>query len=459
MKTLNHISRLVGPLVYKSFGLEVFRDFDWLKTTMHWTKERRDIWRLDQLGDILEFCWTHVPFYREFWGDHGLFFKRPGSLEELESYPILTREVYKANRDRIKADNFSTIGYIEKRTGGTTSEPLNFTMDRRHWAFMQAFRMLGWSQAGYRFGDPVGAIGGMSLLPSRYTLKSRLRSIFERKLPLLGIHMDYALARKYHSQLKAFGANYLYGYPSILSEFASILDEENLKLPELKAVITTAEMLQSKYKKKIEKLGCPVFDHLGSNDGGYFAYECNLHQGFHYNDLQAVLEVSNGSGDESGHLLITNLWNKSMPFIRFENGDLVSLSESPCPCGQSFPLIKSVEGRVSEILTFADGKTMYGPAIVHMFGGMDEVDGYQVVQRALDRVEIRIRSAKGLLPEHENLIRKVFTYHVGEQIKVVFLSVNKLEIAKNGKLRPVLVEFNEDKITESANSNMAYPEG
>ena len=54
-----------------------------------------------------------------------------------------------------------------------------------------------------------------------------------------------------------------------------------LSLPELKGVVTTAEMLQPRYREGIEQtLGCPVFNNLGCNDGGYESYECSRHDGY-----------------------------------------------------------------------------------------------------------------------------------------------------------------------------------
>ena len=47
--------------------LDVFGRFAWLQKANCWSREDRERWRVEQLGDILEFAWRHVPFYREFW--------------------------------------------------------------------------------------------------------------------------------------------------------------------------------------------------------------------------------------------------------------------------------------------------------------------------------------------------------------------------------------------------------
>lgn len=441
MKILNHFSRLVGPLVFKHLGLDVFGQLEWLNKTMHWSSERREIWRLKRLGDILEFCWNHVPFYREFWGDQGISFIRPRSFEELEAYPIITRDMFKRNRERIKSDRFNSIPHKLNSTGGTTGSPLKYYQDLELWTFSQAFNQWGWRQAGYHFGDPIGVIAGYSLIPKNLKFKQRLRYLLERKLTLSGVHMDKTLAIEYHRKLNKFDVRFLYGYPSVIFLFASFLYNEELTLPKLKGVITTAEMLQPHYRKTIEDVfSCPVWDNYGCNDGGIMSHECRLHKGYHYNDLQVIAEVYKNNADGSGRLLITNLWNRTMPFIRYENGDLVTLAEFPCPCGQPFPLISSIEGRTTDILSLPNGRSLSGPALTLIFRDM-EIDGWQVVQTAPNILEIRILSQSGLKQEYYNYIQKVFDTHIGANVEVKILSVSELKTSASGKLKPVFVEF------------------
>ena len=442
---LNYVSRFSIPVVYKSMGMDIFGQLKWLNKTLHWTNEKRTYWRLKRLGDILEFCWNHVPFYREFWGDHGLHFRRPNSLEELEAYPILTKDIFKSNRERIKSDRINSIRHISKATSGSTGKPVKYYLDIEHWTFIQAFHQWGWGQAGYRFGDPVGIIGGYSLTNKAPKLKNRIRYMLERKLTLSGVHMDKSLAIDYHRKLNKFGARLIYGYPSAISLFASFLVDERLALPKLIGVITTAEMLKPQYRKNIGKVfGCPVLDHYGSNDGGLMSYECPLQQGLHYNDLQSIIEVYKKNNEGLGRLLITNLWNKSMPFIRYENGDLVSLAKSLCNCGQPFPLIESIEGRTTDIISFPNGRSISGPAITLIFGNM-EIDGWQVVQRAPSLLEVRILARNGLQEDDYHYIQKVFDTHVGENVEVKIMIVPELENTASGKLKLVWADYDQKK--------------
>lgn len=422
-------------------GLNIFGMRKWMREANQWPAQAREQWRLKRLGDILEFAWKEVPFYRQFWGDHGIDFRRPRELEELQGYPVLTKQLFRENSERIRPSNISTIRHIRKCTGGSTSVPVNYLVDIEQWCMMEAFHLWGWQQAGYEPGDAVGVIAGGSLERSRMTLRSRVRSFAQRRLFLYGVAMDRGMAREYHQRLVGYRAEFLYGYPSVLYLFAKFLHEENLSLPQLKAVVTTAEMLLPHYRKGIEEwLNCPVFNDYGSNDGGIESYECARHQGFHYNDLQSVLEVKSADGQTpEGPLLITNLWNRSTPFIRYENGDIARLAARSCPCGSPFPLIASVEGRTTDIVTFGNGRSLSGPALTLIFGDM-KIDGWQIVQTGALSLEVRLRSSTELPVEYIDRIKRIISHHAGPAVALNIIRVDQLTLTKAGKLKPVICD-------------------
>ena len=422
-------------------GADVFGRLRWLEETAKWTLVQRSQWRLQKLNAILEYCWTHVPFYQRYWRDHGLLgFKPLRSFEDLRDYPILRKETYKTNASEMQSDQLAHIPHKRNSTGGTTGQPLQYCQDLELWSVSQAFNLMGWGWAGYRFGDPIGILGGYSLVPQKMRFRDKIRYAVERKLALSGVHMEERLAREYHRRLQDFGAQILYGYPSILSLFASCLRQNALILPQVKAVITTAEMLLPQYRRNIEDaLPCKVWDQYGCNDGGVMSHECRMHTGHHYNDLQVVVELFDRSPDGSGALLLTNLWNRSMPFIRYENGDIVSFAQAPCPCGAPYPLIRSVEGRTADILSFSNGRSLSGPALTLIFRNMD-IDGWQVVLRGPDTLEVRVLAHKGWKEEQTAYVRQVFATHAGKEVVVDVIRVETLETSPGGKLKPVWIK-------------------
>ena len=138
-------------------------------------------------------------------------------------------------------------------------------------------------------------------------------------------------------------------------------------------------------------------------------------------------------------LLITNLWNHTTPFIRYQNGDSVLLGDG-CPCGQQFPLIKSINGRTMDILKLDNGKMIAGPALTLIFRDMDII-GWQVIQRSPQRLEVRVCTRDDFKEEYAAHIKRVMGFHIGEDIKLEINPVAELEHATSGKLKPIWVEF------------------
>ena len=121
--------------------LDIFGQWNWLQEANRWTPEQRAAWRLQRLGDILEFAWNEVPFYREFWGDHGVSFSRPKDLSELEKYPVLTKKLFRENCARVQPQSLAGIRHLPRHTGGSTSVPVHYNLDLDQWTFMEAFQM------------------------------------------------------------------------------------------------------------------------------------------------------------------------------------------------------------------------------------------------------------------------------------------------------------------------------
>lgn len=444
MKIASEISKRISPVLFRVAGIDIFRCRRWIEQTENWTCKERNEWRLQKLAALIEHCWDNVPFYRELWSDYGVKIKMPREIDELQAFPIVTRDMYRENRERIIADNLKAIPHKDDATGGTTGAPLKYKHDLSLHALRYGFSLIGWDFAGYKYGDEVCVISGGALIPGQRSLRNRVRTWLERGhgVSCVGMNEDVALAC--YDMIEKYNPVVIHGYPSMISEFCDIMRGKKKRLyafGNLKAVITTAEVLYPQYRKLIEDtLRVPVFDHYGCNDGGLASFECELHNGFHYNDLESIIEVKSPDESGIGPLVITNLWNRSMPFIRYENGDQVSLGTRPCPCGRIYPLIQNVHGRTGDVLRFSNGKSLGAPGLTLIFKRFP-IDGWQVVQTGSNRIEIRIKSKNKLDENDEKYIYRVIYQHVPSDVVIDILYKNQLATTRLGKLKPVFVDM------------------
>jgi len=155
-------------------------------------------------------------------------------------------------------------------------------------------------------------------------------------------------------------------------------------------IMTVSEVRTPEMAKAIHGAwGVAPFDWYGISEGGVLAGDCEYHRGMHlFEDLFLVENVDEHGravpDGEVGHkLLLTNLFNRTQPIIRYELTDMVMVDSSPCPCGRRLRRIVSLEGRSDDILQLparAGGRVGIHPVTLRSpFTNMPEVRQYRVV--------------------------------------------------------------------------------
>jgi len=140
---------------------------------------------------------------------------------------------------------------------------------------------------------------------------------------------------------------------------------------------------------------------------------------------------------DTGEVVLTSLYNYSMPFIRYAPGDMAIKSDKKCDCGRSFPMIDKIIGRSSDIIKLINGRVINGLSIP--FEELTtEVEKFQIVQEASDRVEVLLVPRGELTQEHIESIEKMLSFHCGEEVKVKAKIVDSIEVPKSEKFRYVI---------------------
>ena len=164
------------------------------------------------------------------------------------------------------------------------------------------------------------------------------------------------------------------GYTSAVASIADELLKRNLRLSRpIRGVITEAEPLTPSRSKLIsDYFNAPIGSRLGIRElGGYLALSCTeVPDQFHVVTDHVITEIVREDGTpakpgESGRLIVTDLNNYVMPFIRYDSGDLAIADDSLCQCGRGLPLIKQLVGRSSECLRTPAGRIISPLSLSH----------------------------------------------------------------------------------------------
>jgi phenylacetate-CoA ligase len=173
---------------------------------------------------------------------------------------------------------------------------------------------------------------------------------------------------------------------------------------------------------------------------GLIGCECEQHAGMHVNVDHLVVEFLAPDGrpvgpGETGHVVVTDLLNHAMPFIRYRVEDLAAPVARSCPCGRGLPLMSGVVGRTADFLVRLDGTRVAGVSLIEnsltRFGGIEQM---QIVQDDADRIRLRLVPGVGF---EEHALAPLTAYFAatfpGARIDVEL--VDDIPREPNGKFR------------------------
>ena len=164
--------------------------------------------------------------------------------------------------------------------------------------------------------------------------------------------------------LNKFYPDDIRGYPSGLEILASEQLAGRLSIKPTN-IVSSAEPLGTKTKKLIEEtFGITPYNFYAASESIGIAQDCKEHNGMHVFNDRYVLEVVDEDEipveqGKPGNVLLTNLYNRCQPLIRYKMDDIATYSEEECDCGSPFPLLKNVEGRKEEVIWVENGSGGY----------------------------------------------------------------------------------------------------
>lgn len=186
----------------------------------------------------------------------------------------------------------------------------------------------------------------------------------------------------------------LAGPPSVLGLLAEV--HERIPHP-IAAVLSYAEELDDTSRVRLAAaFGAPVVE-LYQGAEGMLAVTCPAGT-LHLNEDVTLVQLGEAV-DEEGRIrraIVTDLYRRAQPFLRYQLGDLIELDPAPCPCGSAFRRLKRIHGRSDAVLTLAapgGGTVRLMPDHVRrsINQASDDVLEYQAIQWATDELELRLR--------------------------------------------------------------------
>jgi len=397
----------------------------------------------EKLRRLVQHAYQHVPYYRDRMKALSIGPDDVRTLDDLAKLPFLTKnDVRKHLYFDIMSDNHDKNEVLKVTTSGSTGEPFVCFVDREQLEFRWAATLRAQEWTGYRFGDRSLRLWHQTLGMSKTQVARELADAFlSRRKFIPAYEMSEANLNEFVRAIEEFQPVLLDGYAESFNFLAQYLKEHGKINVTPKGIISSAQTLPEGSRKIIEEaFGCKVFDKYGSREFSGIAYECEAHAGHHVVGEGYVVEVLKdgrpAKPGEIGEVVITDLNNYCLPFIRYRIGDLAEAVDpaQPCTCGRGLPRLGKIEGRVQSIIIGARGQYVPGTFFAHVLKDYDHaIRQFQIVQSERGAIAFHVVKGKRFSDETLSAVLKILHQFLGEEMRIDVVFEENIEMVRTGK--------------------------
>ena len=396
-----------------------------------------------KLQRLVRHAYRHVPYYRDRMKTAGLTPDDIRTLDDLHKLPMLSKaDVRKHLYFDIMSDNHQKSEILKITTSGSTGEPFVCFVDRAQLEFRWAATVRAMEWTGYRFGDRQLRLWHQTLGMSKTQVAREVTDAWiSRRRFIPAYEMSDDTLREFVRQIEDYQPVLLDGYAESFNFLSRYLAEHGRMNIKPKGIISSAQTLPDASRKAIEDaFGCKVFDKYGSREFSGIAYECDAHEGHHVVGEGYIVEVLKdgrpAAPGEIGEVVITDLNNHCLPFIRYRIGDLAEAMDPDvtCACGRGLPRIGKIEGRVQSIIIGSKGQYIPGTFFAHVLKDYDHaIRQFQIVQEQRNSIIFKVVKGKRYTDETLAEVLAVLHRFLGEDLEIHVDFVENVDMVRTGK--------------------------
>jgi phenylacetate-CoA ligase len=436
------VKHLIYPLYELLTGRRILSKLRELEASQWKSRAELEALQLEKLRRLLNYACQNVPYYKRVFDQQGVSPQSIRSLEDFRRVPLLTKETIQEHRDELVSEAYRPDQLIPNHTGGSTGKPLRFYQDRQQRDYGSAAKLRCNRWAGWDFGKRTLRLWGhhADVAASR-RLWGRLRSLVLNDYTFDTFRFSETDMTALAEQMKAHPVQTIIAYASSLYQFARYLEESRVAVPAPDGIISSTDMLYPAQCAVIERVfATSVFDRYGCREVSLIAAECPEHSGMHIDITRLVVEFLNDAGEpcrsgERGHIVITDLTNYAMPFIRYRIEDIGVPLDEPCPCGRGLPLMKELSGRKSDILRTPRGEFVSANALTTLLSDIPGLGQVQLVQERLGLLVVRVVKRAAYDEASEMKFRTQLAHYLGPKMDIRFEYVDDIPPLPSGKYR------------------------
>lgn len=380
-----------------------------------------------------------VPLYRDRYRAAGV---DPSTIRDWSDFarlPLVGKaEVRDGYPERSVAQGSDLRGCLLSTSSGSTGTMMTIPHRAdRFWPYVvSSQRMLRWAAGG------------------RYPFWWRQAYVYTSEYPLLRVPGLYPLAfiptaaepERILAALEGVAPHILHTYPTVLRDLIALAPERMAAL-RLRGVSVGSELsTQAERDGWADVLGVPVRDEYSTEELGRIASQCP-EGSYHLHEDVVKTEIVDEAGqptDDLGEVVGTELHNRTMPFVRYRQGDLARIVDGPCRCGRRTRLLVDLVGRLNDGFDLPDGRHLPAGLLLDVcyraILGQPEatVAAYRFVQRAPDWADFEVVAGTGWTDASASGIQAILARELPRDLRTRVMLVPMIERLPGGKRATVV---------------------
>jgi phenylacetate-CoA ligase len=387
--------------------------------------------------EIVAYHLKHNPFYKSF--------AKEANLNDWNSTPIMTKRHLQQPLINRLSKGFSEKNIYVNKTSGSSGDPFIFAKDMfchaLTWAVIQD--RFGWFHIDFNTSKQA-RFYGIPLNKKGY-YKERIKDLFSNRYRFSVFDLSDSALEKCVKKFEKTPFNYINGYTSSIVQFTKFLKRKDLVLkticPTLQYCFVTSEMLFEADKTLLEaQLGVEIINEYGAAELGLIAFQ-NPKKEWLINTDDLFVEIIDENNDvlpygKEGRIVITSLYNKAHPLIRYDLGDIGILSKESTP---KKPILEKLVGRTNDMAVLPSGKKAAGLTFYYITKSIIEDDGdvkeFIIEQLTKNTFKIKYASNTELSLEKTKRITAEMETYLEKGLLILFEKHEHLERSKSGKLK------------------------
>lgn len=388
--------------------------------------------RKKNLSDILSHTIQTVPYYRMLFITENL----------LEQFPVVNKNLIRNNYKSFCSESYSNLKTFKATTSGSTGTPFtvlhNIDKKKRHMSDVRYFL----ESVGHDYGTGFYYLKIWNKQNRKSALVKKVQNIVAIDVLQLNDQKISELLKSIHTDS---APKTILAYASALDSIVKYLERNptEMSYSSVVSVIAMSESLDGYTKKFVQDyFECPVVSRYANLENGMLAQQTtDSGSSFLANlasyqievlDLKKDIPVRNG---ELGRIVVTDLFNRAMPLIRYDTGDLGVFGKFE-KNGKTQYVLKKVEGRKMDTIYNTNGEPISSFSVTNSMWKYTQLKQYQFIQVGQKNYEFRLNSEGDFLPEEE-LINE-FKGYLGSDASIGISYVNEIPLLSSGKRKKVL---------------------